>query len=208
MNRKRSGFLSMAIGLFIILLAVAVWQYANFGQKAYAPSMESDQAGNEHPGWKTYKDDQYAFSLQYPADFTLRDETDGNLSLNVPVGNYFKTVITSEATMIIFNPSLCGPTEAQNAIVHPSVVSNAGSFKKVTYSDAGAGQLYESTQYTLTGNNLCYEVGFLIHSANGGASMFTDDPAKIAADDAENASDKTAFINLMDQIVSTFTFNH
>ncbi len=209
MQKERNGFLPMAIGLMIILLAVAVYQYANYNLPSvanYQEATSSNQVVSDTSSWKTYKDNQSGFSINYPADFTLRDDSNGNLVLEVPVKNYFKTVLTSEANLTISNPAKTCPASMGERLGATTTVSfNGGTFNKVSWSGVGAGNIYEGADYTLILNANCYSIHMFLHSANG-AGLYTSDPAEIVKMDAEQKNDKAAFLTLADKIVSTFKF--
>jgi hypothetical protein len=213
MKEKGSGFLSMAVGLFIILLAVAIWQYGHFSQMAYAPTIQNDQnnISGSAADWKTYQDKASGFSFQYPSDFSLRDDPDtGSVILDVPVKNYFKTKLMGVANVTI-HPigNNCPESEGERFDATTTIRSRAGDFRRVSWSGIGAGNLYEGVEYTLIKDNLCYALTLFMDSANDpGVYPDYDTPEKIAVTSAQEATDKGAFTNLIDKMVSTFTFNH
>ena len=198
----------MAIGLMIILLAIAAAQYAAYSlpsandQAATSTSSNSETAAS----WKTYQDDQYHFSLQYPADFTITEEPGQSVTLVAPIKSYFKTVLANEASVTISDPATtCPASQGENLGATTTVNSSGGAFAKVPWSGVGAGNLYEGADYTLLKNGNCYSLHVLVHSANGGG-LYYSDPQQIKQTDDQQAKDKAAFLALADKIVSTFKF--
>jgi hypothetical protein len=215
MKEGRTGFVSMAIGLVLIFIGFSMWEYEAFTLQSKINSPAASSTNNTYStsapiqiaGWKTYQDNQYNFSIQYPADFSLTEEPGASVSLVVPVKDYFKTQLTSEASLTINNPaSTCAANpNDQYATTSAPIDSPAGAFQKSHVSDVGAGQLYDTYEYTLSKGGMCYELVLLMHSTNG-AGFYYSDPAKIASTDAQEASDKAAFVQLIDRVVSTFSF--
>ncbi len=216
MKNSPNGFVSMAIGLVLVLIGASLWEYSTFtlSKKIQAGGLLSSREYQNVPtpistnGWKTYQDNQYGFSLQYPNDFSLKEEPGQSVTLVVPVENYFKTKLTGEATLTIYNvgkscPAISG--ENQHPTSKSNLSSAAGNFTRVAWSDVGAGQLYESAHYSLIKNSLCYSALLLIHSSNG-AGVYYSDPEKIAEVEKQQADDKVAFIQVIDRIISTFKF--
>ncbi len=113
---------------------------------------------------------------------------------NTNFGDAKFTVGTSADTAAVASCST-GPTALG---VQKSVVTiNGQHYAKILYSDAGAGNLYETTSYRTVRNNQCYTIEYTIHSTNIG----NYDPSQ-----GITAYDKTAVTNVMESIVQSVTF--
>ncbi|HZS42688.1 MAG TPA: hypothetical protein VFA52_00495 [Candidatus Paceibacterota bacterium] len=214
MKEGRSGFMSMAIGLVLILIGFSLWEYVAFTLQSKTPSLTASSTSSttsnqiQIAGWKTYQDNQAGFSIQYPPDFSLTEEPGQSVSLVAPIKNYFHTVLANEASLTIFDASSTCPKLEEETYSSPTkstVSSPAGTFSRSSWAGVGAGQLYDSVHYTLIKNNTCYSMLLLIHSTNG-AGFYYSDPDQIAEVDAQEAKDKSAFMQIMDRVVSTFSF--
>lgn len=78
------------------------------------------------------------------------------------------------------------------------VTINGVQFTKFTASDAGAGNLYNTTSYRTMKNGQCYAVEYTIHS-----SQIGNYPPSAGI----SAYDKTAITNLFEGMVQSFKFN-
>lgn len=74
---------------------------------------------------------------------------------------------------------------------------NGTTFTKITGSDAGAGNFYDTTSYHVLKNNMCYVVEYTIHSTN---------IANFPPDQGITEFDKTQIQGMLDTVVGSFKF--
>ena len=77
------------------------------------------------------------------------------------------------------------------------VTINGVQYTKLTMSDAGAGNLYDTTSYRTVRNGQCYAIEYTIHSSELG----NYDPSQ-----GISAYDKTSVMNMFEGIVQSFKF--
>ena len=70
-------------------------------------------------------------------------------------------------------------------------------FTKITLSDAGAGNFYETTSYRALKNSQCYAIEYTIHSTNIGA---------YSPEQGITAFDKDAVVSLLETVIKSFSF--
>lgn len=179
--------------------------------------------GNAAPssanGQKQFTDSAGTFSFTYPEsvavsgggvgyseDWMVNATTSGlvlakavldrSFEPNTNFGEATLTVGTSPdpsavATCLTYNPS-GGPATA------PSTATiNGAKYAVLRASDAGAGNLYDTTSYRTVRNNQCYVIEYTIHSTNIG----NYDPSQ-----GVKPFDAAAVKHVMDGIVESFRF--
>ncbi|MFA6339019.1 MAG: hypothetical protein WCW87_03105 [Candidatus Paceibacterota bacterium] len=152
-----------------------------------------------------YKDKTNGYSIYYPKDFSMI-ETDDTKTFDIPIKNYFNTILANEARLTISKPSSkCPQSEGDQIVSAGEIKSGDIVFKKDNWSGVGAGQLYVGADYTTLKNGLCYSIHIFTHSTNG-AGFYIDDPVEIKKIDDEHAADMKKFLEAIDGIVSTFKF--
>ena len=70
-------------------------------------------------------------------------------------------------------------------------------FTKIQFTDAGAGNLYETTSYRTVYNNQCYAIEYIIHSSN----IYNYSP-----DQGVKEFDKAKITSVLEGIVQSFKF--
>ncbi len=169
------------------------------------------------PDTKTFTDPAKTFSFSYPPTFTAalldqqqitnwRENTDdkGTLLavLNIPktfepntnFSDVRFTVGKSTDTNALTN---CLTTTNTDTTQKENVVINGTTFTKFSFSDAGAGNFYETTSYRTIKNNECYAVEYTIHSTN---------LSNYPPDQGITAFDKTKVQTIAEGIVKSFKF--
>ena len=93
--------------------------------------------------------------------------------------------------------SSCSIGPVALGIIKSTVTINGVPYAKITYSDVGAGNIYDTTSYRTVRNGQCYTIEYTIHSSNIG----NYDPAQ-----SITAYDKAAVTNVMESMVQSVTF--
>lgn len=164
-----------------------------------------------------FTDPSGTFSFQYPSIATLSGNTrelgidwrenttrTGMLLAKVTVPGVIQphtnladsrfTVGTSSDAMAVKN---CLSDTPNGAGKGTKVTINGVEFTKLAMSDAGAGNLYETTSYRTVQNDQCYAVEYTIHS-----TQLANYPVELGI----QAYDKTAITELFEGIVQSFKF--
>ena len=86
------------------------------------------------------------------------------------------------------------PTNGERA--KGTVVIDGVTFNKITLTDAGAGNYYDTTSYRAMHNNNCYAIEYTIHSTN----LRNYDPGTVSEFDTQ------AIVKTLEQMVQSFKF--
>ena len=164
-------------------------------------------------GWRTYRDQQHGFAVQYPRDFAPRvpgnrlvaagavvtfvptfdpsvDETGVETNLHevsVTVG------VVGAAGNPRRPPSPCLAGEGELRLPGVRLVGDIAFFRSC-FSDAGAGNAYDTVSYQATRGPWSYEIVLFLHSGNLGCYP----------EGTVVAFDPWRFLRVLDMIVSTF----
>jgi len=171
------------------------------------------------PEWQTDQRSDAGFSIAYPIDFPVDDNhsvtpvddwslnafgTQGVKVLELDIPKVFepqtnfadaKLTIGRSADRIAVNECLSPSTEGQTSFSTTTI--NGIDFSKLVTSDAGAGNLYETTSYRTLHNGQCYAVEYTIHS-----SQIGNYPPEYGL----QSLDETKLHDVLDRIVGTFKF--
>lgn len=159
-----------------------------------------------------YKNDEYNLAMIIPSDVSISSGFDKD-TLTFPASTFSVYFIsgrpfqlTSEANLSLYKPQgACSTSQGSRVIDEADIRAGNVVFKKQSWSDVGAGQLYKGVDYTTIKGGLCYRVSLFTHSANG-AGLFTNDQAEIKRIEDENKMEMQNLFSTSDQIVSTFKF--
>lgn len=156
------------------------------------------------PYWLTFASSGFGFTLRYPPGYAVNGgyvfEGFGSghdiagVSFTIPAAMTTGTNLAADtrlsvetlpdASSCIATAFIPGPAEGPM-----TVVENGTTYSRATSSEAGAGNIFETTVYALSGTSPCLAVRYFIHSANiqnfdpGTVTEFDRD-ALIAAFDA------------------------
>jgi len=165
----------------------------------------------------TYTDTAKTFSFSYPSQFPLSGGDIGysqdwtantpNLGILFTVVHIPKSLLPqtnfSEAKFTVGTSS--DPDAIKNCLVATNgekvatseVTINGRNFTKVTLSDAGAGNFYDTTSYRTIFNDQCYSIEYTIHSTNIG---------NYSPDQGIIEFDQTKVVPLLESMAKSFKF--
>jgi membrane-bound inhibitor of C-type lysozyme len=165
----------------------------------------------------TYTNTSKIFSFSYPTQFTL---SGGELGYTVNWAQQSTSTGLILAQVVIpksFMPSTnfgdakftigtsADPDAVANCLVYnlgnfvstTKVMIGNREFTKINFSDAGAGNFYDTTTYRTIFDNQCYAVEYTIHSSNIG---------NYSPDQGITEFDKAKITGILEQIVNSFKF--
>ena len=180
--------------------------------KCVAGKETSDQNIN------TYTDTSKTFSFSYPNQFVLSGGDIGysqdwsaatnNLGLLLTVVNIPRTFFTEktnfgEAKFTVGTSA--DPDAVKNCLEYnygetgttSEVMIGSRQFTKINFTDAGAGNYYDTTSYRIIYNNQCYAIEYTIHSTN----IYNYSP-----DQGVKEFDKAKVTSILESIVQSFRF--
>ncbi|NTV37598.1 MAG: hypothetical protein HGA82_00110 [Anaerolineales bacterium] len=129
---------------------------------------ESDPVLVGPPGWLTYTDTYNRFSIMYPPEGTLVQEAMLHIDLPVSPG----TNLREKYLQIEFTPaaSPCHTPQGNGfepgTIPQTPVTINGIEFILEEGSDAGAGNYYQWSAYSVFNGSICISFDFMLHSTN------------------------------------------
>jgi hypothetical protein len=151
------------------------------------------------------------FEISYPQDFridTLTSENNVWYGAATSTGKILvkftlpKTIEPntnfSEASLVVATstPSVCKEKpQGAGSTLPQQVTINGLVFDKYNFSDAGAGNLYETTSYRTLSNGNCYAIEYTIHSTNIG---------NYSPDQGISEFNKTKIVNLLEESARSF----
>ncbi len=174
-------------------------------------------SGDTNAGMKTFTDSSTTFNFMYPALYTVtgsdagytNDWSSGSAQLGLvlarvmipqslePKTNFgdAKFTVGTSADPAAVKGCL---TQANGSMTTKpvNVTIHGVAFTKLTFGDAGAGNLYNTTSYRTVRNTQCYAVEYTIHS-----SQFANYPAGTIT-----KFDQAKVQNLLEGIVQSFRF--
>jgi membrane-bound inhibitor of C-type lysozyme len=177
-------------------------------------------AGNQiaKNGTNTYTDLSKTFSLSYPSQFKLfggdfgysqdwsADTNDlGLLLTEVYIPQTFFTTKTNFGDAKFTVGTSADPDAVKNCLVYnygpvgttSEAMIGGREFTKMEFTDAGAGNYYDTTSYRTIYNNQCYAVEYTIHSSN----IYNYSP-----DQGVTEFDKAAVTSVLEGIAQSFKF--
>ena len=172
---------------------------------AAIPALAAEHAPPE--GWRTYRDAQTGFSIDYPREFKVDTNHDyaalgpgmdiHGVAFMVPSNVAAGTNLSADSylSVEIFPRAMdCTPKAflADPVSMH-SVKQDGRDWFMATSSDAGAGNIYDETVYTLAGTAPCIGVRYFIHSGN----IANYDPGAV------HAFDRKSLVATFDKIRAT-----
>jgi membrane-bound inhibitor of C-type lysozyme len=166
----------------------------------------------------TYIDTSKSFSFSYPNRFILsggdfgysQNWTAGTTNLgillvdiNIPRTFFTEKTNFGEAKFTVGTSAdtdtvkTCLTFNNGNLATSSEVIIGGIKFTKINFSDAGAGNYYETTSYRTVHNNQCYAIEYTIHSSN----IYNYSP-----DQGVKEFDKTKVTSVLEGIAQSFKF--
>lgn len=178
----------------------------------------SVNAGDTNAGLKTFTDSGSTFRFMYPGIFALTGSdagyttswSDGSPELGLVLAQVTIPQAFQPKTNFVDARFTVGTSADATAVKHcltetngntnlkpVSVTINGVPFSKLTYSDAAAGNFYETTSYRALRNGQCYAIEYTIHSGNIG---------NYPPEQGISAFDHAKVQSALDSIVQSFRF--
>lgn len=214
--------IAAAVGLFYILRKTIVQDSQNSTSTNADLDIRDKNIPTIPTGWKTYSNNQYEFSVSYPADFQLQFPSADNSSDWEYIGN---TDATGTKIIDIYIPKSfegdktnfgdanfrVGASQSSTALsqcLNPipanlitdtsNLTINGTNYFKFATTDAGAGNRYQITSYRTIKNNTCFAVDLMVHYS----VLENYDPSM-----GIKAFDQNKIDSVLNQILNTFYFN-
>ena len=184
-------------------------------KQTYTNCVAGTQTTNK--GTNTYTDASKTFSFSYPSQFVLSGSDVGysqdwmeqttDLGLLLAVVNIPKSLMpgTNFGESKFTVGTSADPDAVKNCLVYTNgnlgakeeVTIGNTKFTKITFSDAGAGNFYETTSYRTIRDNQCYAVEYTIHSSN----IYNYSP-----DQGIKEFDKAKVTSILESMAQSFKF--
>lgn len=149
--------------------------------------------------WSTYTNQKYGFSVRYPQGGQVTNPTDSSARIQLP---FVQDTNLLEKFLDVSVAENLNPCSSPNALQYTpglipqqQVTINKLPFILESGSDAGAGNIYDWTAYSIVKGNACVSLAFVLHSGN--IQNYATPPA---------AFDPNAESAVFADIVSTFTW--
>jgi hypothetical protein len=144
-------------------------------------------------GWLTYTDTYAGFSIQYPPDGTLFLEAMTRIDLPIAPDTNLGEKYLQIAYGSLASPCLSslGAGWAPGTIPQTPVTFNGIEFIQEEGADAGAGNIYKWTAYSVSNGSVCISLEFILHATN--PSMYDVPPAEF-----DPAAESAVFEQMMD----------
>jgi hypothetical protein len=155
--------------------------------------------------WKTYGNAELGYSVAYPADVIVNENTD-NVVFAFPKGTYFHWPLQDDAKVTIAVATSCPPLAVAPApFTSPTttVMLNHQVFTGHASHDAAAGNLYSEVAFDTFGNGVCYHLSLFDHGANG-AGLYVGDPSLIVQYDNQHTADMAVVNNVFYGMLQQF----
>ena len=169
--------------LIILLAALAVFAFEKYKPPVTltTPSPSTSTTPSEiNPNWSQYQDTQDGFSIAFPPDYLLTQNTEvpaSDISLGVPAAtinlpdSYFEGTNLGEASLTIrigTSSADVASCVANSEYFVGQRQINGENFAQYNFIGAAAGNIYDSVLLRNSHANKCYEIEILMHSGNIG----------------------------------------
>jgi len=211
MKQAQKGFANIVLVVILVGILIGVVGYwiisRNMERKRF---IERPQPTLD---WKTYDSPNWHFTMQYPADSQIDENYHYDLIQNVsihgvsfslPVKYWQGTNLGSDSKISVeVNEKTCGAKNFVNGMIKQDTteVINGKTYNKTISTDAGAGNFYTETVYSISApwsKNVCYGIRLFLHSSN--LSVLQENNPNIKAYDSIKIDE------LFNQFLSTFKF--
>jgi len=152
-------------------------------EQVVVPANPNNEPVEPAIGMQKYSNTEYAFSLEYSADFKkLSDDDMARLPWSygsakpgrrlftielakdfMPQTNFSEAIVSVGVSADAADVAACLLSDSGTA---EKEVINTTSFTKIAFSDAGAGNFYETKSYRVLRNNVCLALEATTHSTN------------------------------------------
>jgi len=204
MNKENQKGVSMLlfilIGAFAAVMVLAGY-FLFIGNSSPTPQIQDNQQQNtqilQDPtvNWNVAQNTDVGFQFKYPTDFGSKYAS----FQNTPIATVTTDALSISASGCLINPVANAPTES-------NVTINNVPFCVLTAGDPGAGQLYNSYNYTTMENGNYITLQYVVHTlVSCGPYMGTQDysPCTEFMQNYDNAVVKT-----IETSVGTLQFNN
>ncbi len=156
-----------------------------------SPTATSTQSTTAN--WNTYQNATYGFSFKFPPGSVISSQTDtaGRIFLPITSGTNLIEKYIDVTAVEGANPC---DSPAGNPATSGNVTINGRTFLKETGTGVATGNIFDWVAYSLTNNNACVSLTFVLHS--GELGNYTTPPAEF---------NKAAESAVFDTIMDTFT---
>jgi hypothetical protein len=157
------------------------------------PSPTATSTQSTTTNWNTYQNVKYGFSFKFPPGSIITSQTDtaGRIFLPITSGTNLIEKYIDVTAVEGANPCQ-SPTG--NPATSGNVTINGRTFLKETGTGVATGNIFDWVAYSLTNNNACISLTFVLHS--GELGNYTTPPAEF---------NKAAESAVFDTIMDTFT---
>ncbi|HVW66619.1 MAG TPA: protease inhibitor I42 family protein [Candidatus Peribacteraceae bacterium] len=167
-------------------------------------SAQSSAQASSFAGWQSFSDPEQNYSLQYPPTFRLETQKQTIITqltgavLHYPSDFQTGTAYFEGTIELTSEQQTCKPVTSVMLSGTPAKKTIAGTMY-VTQSgaDVGAGNLYQTYDYTTIQNGMCHHFTLTIHSCNLGPDCGTGHTQPLQ---------KEPILNMFEQILSTVQF--
>jgi hypothetical protein len=201
-NQKGSATVWVIIIIVIIIIAGGIYFYLQPKQSAVLPLQNQIATSTDMTGWQTYTNDQYGFTLQYPAGvkvgttsyIELWGETATGTTIDLSVDNG----VSSNSFEITASPnqSLCTFPKDEPGAQQENI--NGVNFTIWPWENSPGNESWESVKmYDTTYDGICYQIR---ESVGGSYSSPVMEPDYNSVEEQVDP--------VFNQIMSTFKFTN
>jgi hypothetical protein len=160
--------------LLIVLIGLGIW-LAHKPTSLPVTTTQTSPSGSTVPATpvnsnlsQMYENKKAGFSIHYPSGYAVDDANPNQVKFTIPVSLTTGTNLSTDSYLAVEqipNAQSCTADLFYDTKVETSTVSDKDgtTYSYATYTDAAAGNRYESIVYALPGTNPCVAVHYLIH---------------------------------------------
>jgi hypothetical protein len=161
------------------------------------------------PAWNVYRNAEYNFEVQYPADFDISVDCTAAALIGDPIvgfrlmgAQYYSATNLSEACVMV---GVGQGEEARSTCLTPTIPHeesmgtkeiNSVIFNQSSRVEGAVGNVYDVTRYRTLYDGACYEIALYLHSHNIGVY----EPGTVSEFDRETVMDR------LTKVLYTFRF--